>query len=99
MKVMSSREAQNAFGAFLDTAQREPVMVTRRSRPVGVMFSLENLPALLEFADTMKQEIKAGVESGVADAEAGRMRELTLEYIEELAEKAKKRVRSKKAPA
>ena len=46
MKTISSKEAQNSFGAFLDSVQREPVMVTRRNRPVGVMLSMENLPAI-----------------------------------------------------
>jgi prevent-host-death family protein len=44
MRTITSKEAQNSFGAFLDSAQREPVMVTRRNRPVGVMLSMENLP-------------------------------------------------------
>jgi prevent-host-death family protein len=40
--TITSKEAQNSFGAFLDSAQREPVMVTSRNRPVGVMLSMEN---------------------------------------------------------
>jgi prevent-host-death family protein len=81
MKTMSSREAQNAFGNFLDTAQREPVLVTRRNRPVGVMLSMDNLPALLEFADNIRETIRAGVKTGLADAEAGRGQELTDDYV------------------
>lgn len=95
MKTMSSREAQNAFGNFLDTAQREPVMVTRRNRPVGVMLSMDNLPAIMELADSMRETIKAGVKAGLADAEAGRGEELTDDYIKTLQQKLQTRIDSK----
>ncbi len=42
MKVMSAREAKNHFGEFLDAARREPVVVTKNDRPVGIMVSLED---------------------------------------------------------
>ena len=29
MKVMTARDAKNHFGEFLDTARREPVIVTK----------------------------------------------------------------------
>lgn len=95
MKTMSSREAQNAFGNFLDTAQREPVMVTRRNRPVGVMLSMDNLPAILELADSMRETIKAGVKSGLADAKAGRGKELTDDYVKSLKEELQTRINAK----
>lgn len=97
MKTMSSREAQNAFGNFLDTAQREPVMVTRRNRPVGVMLSMDNLPAILELADSMRETIRAGVKAGLADAEAGRGQELTDDYIASLKQKLQKRIDDKQS--
>ncbi len=92
MKTMSSREVQNAFGSFLDTTQHEPVMVTRRNRPVGVMFSMNDLPGLVDLADSMREEITAGVKAGLADAEAGKGQELTDEYINELVLKTKDRI-------
>lgn len=95
MKTISSREAQNAFGAFLDTAQREPVIITRRKRPVTVTFSMDNLPSIMEFANSMREQITAGVKAGLADAEAGRMHELSDDYIEELTLKAKERIANK----
>ena len=94
MKTMTSKEAQNSFGAFLDTAQREPVMVTRRNRPVGVMLSMENLPAIFELADSMRETIKAGVEAGLADAKAGRGQELTDGYIADLKTELQARIDS-----
>jgi len=92
MKTISSKEAQNSFGAFLDAAQREPVMVTRRNRPVGVMLSMENLPAIFELADSMRETIKAGVKSGLADANAGRGQELTDGYVADLKTELKARI-------
>lgn len=42
MKTMTAREAKNHFGEFLDAAQREPVMITKNNRPVGLMISIED---------------------------------------------------------
>jgi prevent-host-death family protein len=47
MKTISAKEAKNSFGAFLDSAQREPVMVTKRDRPVGMFLSMHDLNTLL----------------------------------------------------
>lgn len=96
MKTISSREAQNSFGAFLDTAQREPVMVTRRNRPVGVMLSMENLPAIFELANSMRETIKNGVKAGLADAKSGKGQELTDDYINNLKTELQARINSNK---
>jgi prevent-host-death family protein len=42
MKIISAREAKNRFGEFLDAARREPVVITKNGRPVGVMISIED---------------------------------------------------------
>ena len=42
MKVMTARDAKNHFGEFLDAARREPVIVTKNNRPVGIMISVED---------------------------------------------------------
>ena len=47
MKKLGAREAKNQFGQFLDAAQRSPVRVTKKSRPVGVMLSEEQYQRLL----------------------------------------------------
>lgn len=96
MKTMTSREAQNGFGNFLDTVQREPVMVTRRNRPVGVMVSMNDVPALLELADSIKETIETGIRSGISDSEAGRGKELTDEYITDLKLELQARIDAKK---
>lgn len=51
MKVMTARDAKNHFGEFLDAARREPVVVTKNDRPVGIMISIEDA------ADTLIQEL------------------------------------------
>ena len=45
MLTMTSLAAQNQFGTLLDTAQRQPVKVTRHGRPVAVVMSYEDYQA------------------------------------------------------
>ena len=92
MKTMTSKEAQNAFGSFLDSVQREPVMVTRRNRPVGVMLSMDDLPAILTLADSIKEVIKAGVTTGLAESNAGKGEDLTNDYIQNLKNELQARI-------
>ena len=42
MKVMTARDAKNHFGEFLDTSRREPVVITKNDRPVGIMIAIED---------------------------------------------------------
>lgn len=58
MKVMSAREAKNHFGEFLDASRREPVVVTKNDRPVGIMISIEDA------AGTLIQELIMEKEPG-----------------------------------
>lgn len=48
MKTLTSMEAQNRFGALLDAAQREPVTVTRRGRPVAFVVSPDDMREMLD---------------------------------------------------
>ncbi|MFA7405455.1 MAG: type II toxin-antitoxin system Phd/YefM family antitoxin [Pelobacteraceae bacterium] len=48
MRTMTSVEAQNHFGMLLDTAQREPVSITRRGRPVAYLFSPQEYESLIQ---------------------------------------------------
>lgn len=43
MKTMSAAKAKTHFGEFLDTVQREPVVATKKSRPVGIMLSMRDI--------------------------------------------------------
>ncbi len=56
MKTITSVEAQNRFGELLDNAQREPVTITRRGRPVAFVVSPEDMKDLL---DTRRQREQA----------------------------------------
>jgi prevent-host-death family protein len=42
MQTMTARDAKTNFGVLLDTMQREPVLVTKNKRPVGIMISIED---------------------------------------------------------
>lgn len=42
MKTMTARDAKIHFGEFLDAMQREPVIVTKNNRPVGIMISIDD---------------------------------------------------------
>ena len=42
MITITSVEAQNRFGQLLDTAQREPITITRRGRPVAMLLAVED---------------------------------------------------------
>ncbi len=46
MKEITSKDAKNQFGQFLDWAQREPVRVTKRGRSAGVFLSEEQFQRL-----------------------------------------------------
>ena len=49
MQIFTANEAKIHFGEFIDTAQREPVKVTRRGRIVGVMVSEKEYEAMRHF--------------------------------------------------
>ncbi len=48
MRIVTSVEAQNHFGELLDSAQREPVTITRRGRTVAFMLSPQDMKDLME---------------------------------------------------
>jgi antitoxin Phd len=43
MVKMTSAEAQNQFGKLLDTAQREPVAITRHGRTAAFVVSPQDM--------------------------------------------------------
>jgi prevent-host-death family protein len=57
MRTMTSLEAQNHFGELIDTSQREPVLITRRGRPVSIVISPcgDAKNALFQFMKTMSE--------------------------------------------
>jgi prevent-host-death family protein len=49
MVTMTSLQAQNNFGEMIDTSQREPVVITRRGRPVSIVISPNSDPLKLQY--------------------------------------------------
>lgn len=43
MQVITAKDAKSRFGELLDTMQREPVLVTKNKRPVGLFLSLKDV--------------------------------------------------------
>lgn len=60
MKVMTAREAKNRFGEFLDSVRREPVVVTKNNRPVGIMISVKDAADTLWSDFFIDQESRYG---------------------------------------
>ena len=58
MKTISARDAKTRFGELLDTMQREPVLVTKNNRPVGIMLSIKDA------SDTLIPELFMEKEDG-----------------------------------
>ena len=56
MRTMTSVEAQNHFGELLDAAQREPITITRRGRPVVYVLSQQEYDAFSQGLATAKQQ-------------------------------------------
>ena len=52
MKEMASKKAKDNFGELLDTAQKEPVQITKKDRPVAVVISLDEYHRLQEIEDS-----------------------------------------------
>ena len=43
MQLITAKDAKARFGELLDTMQREPVLVTKNKRPVGVFLSFKDV--------------------------------------------------------
>jgi prevent-host-death family protein len=48
MQVVSATEASQTFGAVLDQAQREPVIIRQQNRDVAVVMSIEDYQLLTQ---------------------------------------------------
>ena len=62
MPTMTALQAKNAFGQFLDAAQRAPVEVTKNGRVVGAMFSQVDLQAMA--AAYLSAPVREGLAAG-----------------------------------
>ena len=70
MKTMTASVASKEFGRYLDSALREPVIVTRQNRPVAVTLSFEDWKELTQL------RIERGLSEGLEDIEHGRFEEI-----------------------
>jgi prevent-host-death family protein len=77
MKTMSATAASKEFGRFIDAAQREPVLLTKKDRPVAVTVSVADWEELLSL------RIERGIAAGLADVAAGRAVEMTDAALEQ----------------
>lgn len=63
MKTVASTAAKSHFGALLDTAQREPVAIQKKGRPVAVMVSYEEYQAHERLKmEALQQDLRAGLD-------------------------------------
>ncbi|WP_077002875.1 type II toxin-antitoxin system prevent-host-death family antitoxin [Variovorax sp. KK3] len=67
MISVTSVEAQNRFGQLVDSAQREPIVITRRGRPAAYIVSPREMEELLE-ARRMRGQVRESEHRQWADA-------------------------------
>lgn len=77
MKTMSATLASKEFGRFIDAAQREPVLLTKKDRPVAVTVSVADWEELVAL------RIERGIAAGLADVAEGRVTEMTDDATEQ----------------
>lgn len=59
MITQTSAEAQNNFGKLLDTAQREPVAITRHGRPTACLISIQEMEAYQAWREEQRKRLAA----------------------------------------
>lgn len=59
------------------------------------MLPMNNISAIFDFTDNMRFAIKSGIEAGLEDSKAGRMSELTDDYVKNLKAELKRRIQYK----
>jgi len=77
MKTMSATLASKEFGRFIDAAQREPILLTTKDRPVAVTVSVA------DWEELISMRIERGIAAGLADVAEGRVTQMTDEAIEQ----------------
>ena len=69
-KAIPATEAKTNFGALLEKAQREPLTISKKGRPVAVLMSMDEF----ETHQRLKlEQLRREVEAGLSDLEAGRV--------------------------
>ena len=74
MKSVTALEAKNRFGEVLETAQRQPVSITRNGRPSVVMISAESYARRQRMArDRLRQAMERAGEHATAQGMNGEL--------------------------
>jgi prevent-host-death family protein len=68
MKTMTAAKAKLHFGEFLDTVQREPVVVTKKNRPVGIMLSMQDIEDTIWGEQARKADAEGYVDADESEA-------------------------------
>jgi prevent-host-death family protein len=68
MDVIAAADAKTNFGALLDKAQREPVKISKNSRDVAVVMSME---VFNEYQEAKLQLLRRDIRVGLDDLERG----------------------------
>ena len=53
VSIVAAKEAKNRFGELLDTVQRQPVIITKKGRPVARMIAFVDPKRFKEVEDTI----------------------------------------------
>lgn len=75
MKAIATKDAKNNFGELMNAAQRKPVTIERRGRPVAVIMSPE------EFNKIKLERLRARLAVGEAQADRGKFSNKTADDI------------------
>jgi len=72
MRTITAIDAKNRFGQLLETAQREPVTVTKQGRPAAVMLSVEDYERMRGMArdrvlDSVRQMQEEAAAAGLTE--------------------------------
>ncbi|MBE9398705.1 type II toxin-antitoxin system prevent-host-death family antitoxin [Pontibacterium sp. N1Y112] len=67
---LTATEAKREFGDLILKAQSEAVRISRNGKPVAAVISHEEFEQYQAFKE---QQLKAAIEEGMADLEAGRI--------------------------
>ncbi|WP_341327893.1 type II toxin-antitoxin system Phd/YefM family antitoxin [Methylotuvimicrobium sp. KM2] len=70
MKTIPSTEAKTHFGALLDAAQRHPVMIEKKGRPVAVIMSEHEYEA---YEALKLQALQRDLSAGIQQADQGEL--------------------------
>jgi len=71
MKTLPATSVAKNCGEYLDAVQQEPVVITKKDRPVAVTISIKHAQELTEAL------VEAGINRGLEDVRAGRVTTLT----------------------